>query len=166
MANRLAFYDDEVSNALTFTQKGTEFGIVPWPKYDRRTDSYYSNVNAGCDAFFIPKNTSETYAECVSIVLETLAYYGQKDVIPLYYDTVLTYQGTRDEESVEMLKIVKENLVYDFHYWFGLAGSLNDIGSKVISTGSVTSLGRLYDEIKTTVEEGLLKWSELDFVEE
>ena len=166
MANRLAFYDDEVNYALTFTQKGTEFGIVPWPKYDRRTDSYFSNVNAGCDAFFIPKNTSETFAECISIVLETLAYHGQKDVIPLYYDTVLTYQGTRDEESVEMLKIVKENLVYDFHYWFGLAGTLNDIGSKVIANGSVTSLGRLYDEIKTTVEEGLLKWSELDFAEE
>ena len=64
-----------------------------------------------------------------------------------------------------MLKIVKENLVYDFHYWFGLAGSLNDIGSKVISGNSVGSLGRLYDEIKATVEEGLKKWSDLDYTE-
>jgi hypothetical protein len=165
MAARLAFYDDEVNNALTFTQKATEFGIVPWPKYDRRTAGYSSNVNAGCDAFFIPKNTSAAFAERISIVLETLAYYGQQDVIPLYYDTVLTYQGTRDEDSVEMLKIVKENLVYDFHYWFGLAGSLNDIGSKVISGNSVGSLGRLYDEIKTTVEEGLKTWSDLDYTE-
>lgn len=163
MADRIAFYDDEVNNAQTFTQNGTDFGIVPWPKYDRRTEGYYSNVNAGCDAFFIPKNTTAANAERISIIMESLAYYGQTEVISLYFDTVLTYQSTRDEDSVEMLGIVKENLIYDFHYWFN--SPISDIGSAVIKDGSITSIGTLYDGMKTQVEDKLAEWAALDYVE-
>lgn len=164
MANRIAFYDDEVSSAQTFTQQGANFGIVPWPKYDRRVDGYKSNVNAGCDAFFIPKNTSGENATRVSVVLEALAYHGQQDVISLYYDTILSYQYMRNEESIEMLGIVKENLVYDFHYWFN--SSICDIGSAVIADGSITSLSTLYEKNKGTLEDKLAQWAALDFTED
>ncbi|MBQ1230204.1 MAG: hypothetical protein IIW36_04685 [Clostridia bacterium] len=164
MANRIAFLDQEVSTAQKFTQKGTNFGIVPWPKFDKRVDGYKSNVNAGCDAFFVPKNTSSENAKRISVVLEALAYYGQRDVLSLYYDTILSYQYMRNEESIEMLGIVKENLVYDFHYWF--SASIRDIGSAVISDGSYTSLSTLYEKEKTKVEAELAQWAALDYAEE
>ena len=164
MANRVAFLDQEVATAQKFTQQGTNFGIVPWPKFDKRVDGYKSNVNAGCDAFFVPKNTSDENAKRTSVVLEALAYYGQKDVLSLYYDTILSYQYMKNEESIEMLGIVKDNLVYDFHYWF--SSGIQDIGSAVIADGSITSLSTLYEKEKTKVEEQLAKWAALDDTEE
>ena len=52
-----------------------------------------------------------------SLILEALACYGSRDVIPLYYETILSYQAMQDEHSLKMLQIIKNAGFYDLgHY--------------------------------------------------
>jgi hypothetical protein len=52
-------------------------------------------------------------AERASVVLEALACEYQKRVIPAYYDISVQIKGTRDEESIEMIKMMMDNRFVD-----------------------------------------------------
>jgi hypothetical protein len=52
-------------------------------------------------------------SERASVVLEALACEYQKRVIPAYYDISVQIKGTRDEESIEMIKMMMANRFVD-----------------------------------------------------
>ncbi|MGN1128743.1 MAG: hypothetical protein ACI4T6_07295, partial [Candidatus Flemingiibacterium sp.] len=89
----------------------TEFGILPYPKYEESQEKYYSRIE-GAELFGIPKTNDDL--EMTGVILEALACASHNDVIPAYYDVALKVKYTRDEESAEMLDIVFENRVFDF----------------------------------------------------
>jgi len=155
-----AFYDDEVDYAGTWTKSGMSFGVLPWPKYSDDVDTYTSLVDAGNDSFGLLINTTEENAEKISIVLENLAYYGSRDVMPLYYETILSYQYLKDEDSIEMLGYIHETLSFDFGYYYG-PGGLTGLPSNAVTDGS-SSLSTLYSRIEGQVLSDLRDWCALD----
>ena len=54
----------------------------------------------------------------VGTVTEALAYYGEKDVSPAYFDVTLMGKTCRDAESCDMLDIVFDNVIYDIGYYY------------------------------------------------
>ncbi|MBQ9131206.1 MAG: hypothetical protein IJX62_01870, partial [Clostridia bacterium] len=109
ISGRVAFYDANLVDASLF--KGTElnFGVLPWPKYDDDVEGFHSALDAGCNLYSVLRNTTDANAERISIILEALAYDGYKNVMPLYFDTILSYQYLKDEESVDMLHIIRDS---------------------------------------------------------
>ena len=41
--------------------------------------------------------------------LETMAYYSNREVLPTYFDIILTIQSTRDVESEQMIPIIRSS---------------------------------------------------------
>ena len=126
-----AYFDDIIKCAVTFNNSGLNFGIVPWPKYDTDTENYKSLVGSGTNTFAVLKNTSDDNRVKISDILEALAYYGYKDVISAYFDTVISYQAVQDEHSYEMLQLVRQTLHFDIGH-YGNFGKIGDIGKNVI----------------------------------
>ena len=54
-------------------------------------------------------------------VLESLAYYGHKLVVPAYYDTALKERYSRDPETSVMLELIREHAVLPFEYAYSTA---------------------------------------------
>ena len=159
-SGRAAFYDDEVNFASQWSKSGMNFGVLPWPKYDEDTELYNSMVNAGNDSFGLPINTSDANAERISIVLENLAYYGQRDLMSLYYETILTYQYVKDVDSIEMIEDhIHEGLNFDFGYYYSPGGM---IGLVAKCRTNNSSLSTEYGKIQGSVNDALKKWAELD----
>jgi hypothetical protein len=52
--------------------------------------------------------------ELSGAVTELLAYGNHKDVLPVYYDVILTSKIARDDESLEMLEIIYSGACYEF----------------------------------------------------
>ncbi|MDD4774205.1 MAG: hypothetical protein PHZ09_11500 [Eubacteriales bacterium] len=92
----------------------TDFGIIPFPKYDEAQAGYYSSVWNGL--LCIPVDVSDI--ECTGAVLETMGYYSSKILVPAYYEKLLDSKFSRDEESGEMLDIIFGGLIYDFGLCF------------------------------------------------
>lgn len=112
MNGQSLFMLNSLGSAHTLRSMDDDFGIIPYPKYDEEQDSYYTyNAIGNSTAFVVPATSDETLAGCV---LEALAYYGYKDVLPEYYERALKGKGTRDDESAEMLDIIFDNIVFDF----------------------------------------------------
>ncbi len=94
----------------------SDFGIIPFPKYDESQANYLSRVEGGM-VTIIPKTNNKL--EMTGAVLEALAYESRETVIPAYYDIALKGKYARDPESVEMLDLIFAGRIYDLGdtYW-------------------------------------------------
>ena len=107
-----ALFTDSSCFQISLTRDAaTDFGIIPYPKYDETQDKYYSRIE-GCEVFGVP--LTNTDPEMTSVILEAMACESRKIVIPAYYEVALKVKFTRDEESSKMLDIAFENRVFDY----------------------------------------------------
>ena len=88
----------------------TDFGILPYPKYDESQREYYSRIE-GCEMSCVPITTADKLR--TSAVLEALASSSAQTVEPAYYDITLKKQAARDNDSSKMLDIIFASRVFD-----------------------------------------------------
>lgn len=159
MGDRVAFFDDNLHAASAFKGSDLNFGLLPWPKYDDEVENYYSAVDAGTNLYGVLRNTSEENAKRISVVLESLAYYGSRDVMPFYFDTILSYQYLKDDDSIEMLHIIHDNLVLDLGYFMS---ELQSTFRNAIINKDGSSLTTEVEKVIGGAEDDMKKWDELD----
>lgn len=87
-----------------------DFGIIPYPKYDKDQDQYHSRVSYYY-SLIIPSNCKDT--GLAGAALEYLHCYSANKLIPKYYDVALRSKAARDEESQAMLDIIFYNRLCD-----------------------------------------------------
>ena len=109
-----------LGSATSFRNMDDDFGIVPFPKY-AEDDEYASIVNAYATIGIIPITVSDV--ERTGAITEALCAYGSKEVIPAFYEVSLKTKSARDDESEEMMDIIKDSIVYDIGYIAGGAFS-------------------------------------------
>lgn len=89
----------------------TDFGIIPYPKYDEAQKDYKTFSKAGFAALIIPSCTADPQMSAdVTTVLSAESY---KKVVPAYYDITLKTKTSRDNDSEEMLDIIRAGFDYD-----------------------------------------------------
>ena len=119
------FYEDKLcltTIRLHFTDSAkmremeSDYGIVPYPKYDENQNDYYSYIHDAFSIVMIPVSCSDP--EMSAAVMQALAVEGHNQVMPAYYGVVLTEKYARDKESVEMLDIIFSNVNLDTGWLF------------------------------------------------
>ncbi len=114
MGDHALFTTWTLYGATRLREMDTDFGILPPPKYDSAQDSYWS-VSPNPHTLMVPEATKDTLR--TGIILEALAYYSSpsysdKTVIPSYFELAVKGKTTRDQESLEMLDIIKNSISY------------------------------------------------------
>ncbi len=139
-AGRLLFLAGTMNNVPTMRGMETDFGILPYPKYDEAQDKYYTYVQtwaAGCAA--IPINVKDV--EASSIIMEDMAYHSKKYVTPAFYDKALKGKYVRDNESIGMLDLICENRTCDIGNLFNIGQLISGITAAMNSgSGNFASL--------------------------
>lgn len=120
------FIDGSMNSATNYRSMDDDFGILPFPKYDE-DDDYHTTYNAVADLGLIPITVSDV--ERTGAITEALCAYGSMHVLPAFYDTALKTKSSRDNDSEEMIDIIKNGLVYDVGY---ISGSSSLSGRGVI----------------------------------
>lgn len=115
---RVMFYDLNVGDIMNLRDMEDDFGIIPWPKYDDTMDDYYTNVDAGCNMLCVPITKTGDEPAMISVILEAMAYDSYQNLIPLYYDVILQSRYSRDEQSTQMLDLIRAGRVYDIGYFY------------------------------------------------
>lgn len=114
---RALFLGAQVSNLEGYRDIEAEIGVIPYPKYDDTTESYYSLIDAGMSVFSLPITASNADLEMISTITEALAYEGHRDVIPAYFETALKTKYSRDNESEDMLQMIFESRYVDYGFF-------------------------------------------------
>lgn len=112
-----------LGDAKGFRSMDDDFGVVPYPKFDE-DDVYASIANGAAPLIIVPISVSDV--ERTGAITEALCAYGSKDVLPAFYEVSLKGKFTRDEESEEMMDLIKDSVIYDIGYVSG--GTFQSVG--------------------------------------
>ena len=123
----------EIKAANVFREMDYTFGILPIPKYDENQTNYYSHLINQAPVLTIPYTNPR--AEFTGAVLDALAYVSNRDVTPVLFDVSVSQKQLRNEESIEMLELIKNTGSFEIGVAYGWTNPL-------------------YDKIRTTLGEG------------
>ena len=122
--NQIVLSPQYLNSVEIFRDKDTDFGIIPYPKFDDKQASYRTASQDGYSLFCYPITINDL--EMCSIIIEAIAAESYKQVVPAYYEVALKTKYSRDDESAEMLDLIRGCLAFNF-------GSINssNIGGPV-----------------------------------
>jgi len=118
--DRIYFLGTNLKNLRVLRNMESEYGIVPYPKLNDTQENYISNVEGAATMLVLPP-TAE--GEFVGTVVEALARESSLTVIPAYYETTLQQKFSRDEETIDMVKIIRDTAYFDMGYIYNIGGA-------------------------------------------
>ena len=148
---RLMMSAGSLGDAKTLRAMDDEFGIIPYPKFDEE-DKYATVTNGGSPLLIMPITVPDV--ERTGAITEALCAYGSKLVIPAFYDKALKTKYSRDDDSEEMMDIVKDSIIFDLGY---LTGSLMNTG-KDLGDAASPDFSSYYASKEGSARESLKKF--------
>ncbi|MCL1792386.1 MAG: hypothetical protein FWG34_00800 [Oscillospiraceae bacterium] len=147
----------ELKASDVFRDMDSTFGIVPIPKYDGNQDKYYSSVARQMPVLVIPATNPEPGS--TGVILDAMAYLSTKNITPIFFDVTMSQKRLRNEESIEMLKIVKDSVLYDVGTAYGWSSDLYvairdslDKGKNTVVSLIEKGSGKVLSNIEKTME--------------
>ena len=106
------FFFESLSFALGNRDMEADFGILPMPKYDDNQETYLTSTHNSCSMMCFPISVSDpSYS---GTIVDALCRESYETVVPVYYDKALKTKSARDDESQEMIDIIRTGLTFDF----------------------------------------------------
>jgi hypothetical protein len=130
-----------LAHAVTFLRDMKEdFAIIPPPKLDEEQETYLTTLHDGTTILGIPKTATPEAIEAVCAALEALAAESYKSLTPVYLDVALKNKYTRDEQSAEMIDLIRQNIVSDFGFQYTATGFNNFFRAQTTKGAEVASV--------------------------
>lgn len=118
--DRALFYPDVLATAKTYRGMETDFGIIPLPKWNTQQEKYLTQAQSGYSTVVIPIDV--TNIEKTGAVTDALFAKSADLVLPAYYDMALKSKFARDDESGEMIDIIREGMCINFGFFYDIGG--------------------------------------------
>ena len=103
----------------------SDFAIIPYFKWDEDQSDYLTAIQNNFSIFSIAVNCDKI--EAVGTVTEALAAESYRLVTPAYYETAMGIKYTRDDQSKQMLEIIRSGVTFNFGTVYSI--QLNNIYS-------------------------------------
>ena len=133
------------------------FGVLPIPKLDEEQESYISMIATwGVEMTTIPKTNLEL--ERTGLILDYLAYQSYISLMEPYYDSFLMQKGARNEDSAEMLSIIRDTRTVNLGYLFGWSSQLEEqIRTQLMkgSTDIASQIAKLQPKVQTNIDKSM-----------
>ena len=150
--DRAYFLGTNLKNLRVFRNMESEYGIVPYPKLDKNQGDYISNVDGAATMLVLPKGAN---AEVSGTIAEALARQSSISVIPAYYESTLQLKFSRDDDTIEMLRILKDTAYFDLGYIYNFADS--GFVSKDLLAQKSANLASYYEKNEGRIQKAIDK---------
>ncbi|MGM9625537.1 MAG: hypothetical protein ACI3XM_07485 [Eubacteriales bacterium] len=150
--------DDVISQ---FRSMQSNYGILPYPKYDEAQESYYTASRNTHNAFSMLTTCENT--EMAGAVLEALSASNYQKVLPTYFEVALKTKYASDNKSAQIFDIIHDSMILDFGYIYGhplggiydkMAGEIFNNPEKLASmiASNQKSVQKAYEKYLATIE--------------
>ena len=150
------FYSHVLHTAERLRANELNFGIIPAPKLDEAQERHYSYADSWCTSLLGIPVTNDNL-ERTGVILEALAAESMLTLVPAYYEINLASQFFRDDESVEMLEIIRESRILsaDELYNWGMTAEIGTIIDRGNTSSIVSRLDTLAGRLENSIERTL-----------
>ncbi len=135
------------------------FGVLPMPKYDEAQQSYISMMATwGVLLTTVPKTNTDPVR--TGTVLDYLAYQSYISLMEPYYDAFLTQKGARNEDSADMLSIIRDTRDVNLGYLFSWSNSMEEpIRTELMkgSTNIASIIAKYEAKVQTAIDKTMKK---------
>lgn len=157
---QMLFFVGGINNLpIYFRSFKHDYGVIPMPKYTTDQERYYNPVTAiNCPVLCVPRNAENTQMSMV--ILQALACRGEETVQPVFYDTVLKNQASRDPQTWSMLDMIFSERVFDLatiHDFGSLAGKTSSELSNLVLEGRPGDFASTVESKKTSADDKIKK---------
>ena len=128
------FFGGELKTASLLRNMEQSFGIIPIPKIDESQSAYYVTSVHQCPAFVIPVTNAKP--EDIGLIFDALSYESEATVLEPYFSEYVEQKGLRNEDSIEMLEIIKSSRSYDIGVVYGWINTLETALKTAIQEGN------------------------------
>ncbi len=153
---RALFLGAELKTAQLLRNMEQTFGILPFPKVDETQENYRSSSVGNLSVVTIPMTNAEP--EKIGLILDAMSYESDARVLEPYFSVQVEQKGLRNENSIDMLNIIKGTVAYDIGLAYSWASKLSSaLLSAVISgNGEVAGVIESYkSQVETLIEDSL-----------
>ena len=150
--NHSAFTSGRLKEVEGLRDMESDFGILPYPKYDENQEDYITSVLRTVTVASLPITVKEP--EKCTFLLEAMASYGFINIIPAYYEFALKGKVARDALTAEMLDIVATTTYFAFSDVFYAELGASDMLTSYILSGR-KGLVSFFEAKKGTIEQKL-----------
>ncbi|MCI8386861.1 MAG: hypothetical protein HFE63_00140 [Clostridiales bacterium] len=158
-SGHFAFAAETLGHLSSMRDFDGNFGVVPMPKFDEEQENYQSMIASwGTLMTTIPASASDP--ERTGIILDALAYDSYKNLMEPYYDTYLTNKGVRNDDSADMLKIIRDTRIVNVGRMFGWTNSVINSITSTLKKGD-PSVASAIASAKSSVEANIERTLEL-----
>ncbi len=128
----------------------SDYAVLPFPKYDENQEKHLSLIATATQMIYIPTTTNDD--ALTGKVCEALSYYSYKDVVPAYYDVALKNKYSRDENTRDMLEIIRSGAVLPFEYAYSTMIAGDPWPNKLLSDCTCLLPGQLASKLASVTK--------------
>jgi len=110
------------------------FGMLPLPKYDENQENYVSFMPESCTMMCMPMTNGNP--EQTAALIDAFSYVSYRDVLPVYYEVNVSQKGLRNEESIEMLDLIRQTRVCEIGSVFGWTTTMQNNVMLAVAAGN------------------------------
>ncbi len=112
--NKALFMWQTLASSQILRGMEMDFGILPYPKYDEVQEDYHTQALETHTVLTVPVSAGD--ADRSAALLEALSEKSIDTVTPAYFESALKSKYTRDEESAEMLDLIRAGILFNFGF--------------------------------------------------
>jgi len=117
--DRVLFMPGTLSMNEKLRAMESDYGILPYMKWDKEQPGYYTTSKDSYSLFCIPITCGKL--DSIGAVMEAMCAESYRTVTPAYYEIALKKKYSRDEETSQMLDLIRAGITFDF----GTVNSIN-----------------------------------------
>jgi len=145
---RILIHTGEVGRLSEVRDVGFTVGVIPYPMWNEEQGYYATHVDAWNGVLCIPTTAHDVNE--IGLMVEAMAAYTYKYVVPAYFDVTLGKKLAQDKETKEMLDIIYDSITYDFGYVFDNWNGCTWVLPRTIPAGN-TNLASYWKGIENTI---------------
>lgn len=100
------FVGCEIKSTSLYRSLDDQFGIVPSLKLDEKQAEYASWIGYLVPLLTIPADCKDP--ERSGKIIDAMSYLSMKNILPIYYNVKVSQKGLRNDDSIEMLAIIRD----------------------------------------------------------
>ncbi len=143
----------ELKATNKYRDMSDSYGILPMAKVDETQENYYCLRNF---SYLMCIPSTNPNPDDAAVIMDAMGYLTYRDVMTPFYEGRVSQKSLRDEESIEMLEIIRNNRTLDVGRCFGWYDNYCSIisgGVKNKSTDIVSKIAAL----KSPIEQDIAK---------
>lgn len=164
MSGQSMIIPSRLGNSAIFRDMDDDFGIIPYPMYSEEQRRYLTTTANSISMICIPITAATP--DDSALLIEAMCREAHELITPAYYEIALKGKYARDEESLEMIELIRGNLTFDRGWINSLVTNISGLQYSKMVKSKNTNFSSWYAGQESVIRASIGKLEEFYYQDE